>query len=376
MKKAVLSIIIASFCLFPARANAISAESCILIDADSGKALYEYNADNRMLIASTTKIMTALVALEKGDLKDEVRITKDSCNVEGSSMYLKQGDTITLEQLIYGMMLVSGNDAASAVAYHIAGSIEAFAELMNDKAAELRLKNTSFTNPHGLDHENHYSTARDMAIIMQAAMENKDFVRITSTKSITIDGITYTNHNKLLSICEGITGGKTGYTKAAGRTLVSSCQRNGMSLICVTLNDPDDWDDHIAIYEQAFQEYERVTVADSGAVYAELPVIAGEDCDTVKIKPAETVTVTVKAESEIEITNDLPRFVYAEITEGEKAGTLTWTVNGETAGEVELVYAESAEREEPEDKGFFEELKEKFMGFVEFRMNKFGYYGS
>lgn len=376
MKRAIFCIIFAGFFLFPVRADAVSAECYIVMDADSGEILYESNADKQMLIASTTKIMTALVAIEHGDLEDEVKITSESANVEGSSMYLKAGETMTLEELLYGMMLVSGNDAASAVACHIAGSVEDFADLMNEKAKELGLENTSFTNPHGLDHEEHYSTARDLAVIMAAAMKNEDFARITSTKSITIDGLTYTNHNKLLWNCEGVKGGKTGYTKAAGRTLVSCCERDGVRLICVTLNDPDDWDDHSELYDKAFEEFERVTVADDSVVYAELPVISGEDCDVISVRPEETVTITVNAEDEVEVSSSLPRFVYAEISEGDTAGYLSWTVNGEEMGSIELVYTESVERQEAEDSGFFEKLKEKFMGIVEYHLNRFGYYGS
>ena len=375
MKKAIFSIIIASFFLFPIKVNAVSAESYIVMDAESGETLYESNADEQMLIASTTKIMTALVAIEQSDLKDKVKITAESADVEGSSMYLEEGDILTLEQLLYGMMLVSGNDAATAVACHVAGSVEEFADLMNDKAEELGLENTSFTNPHGLDHEEHYSTARDMAVLMANAMENEDFARIASTKSITIGGLTYTNHNKLLWSCEGITGGKTGYTKAAGRTLVSCCERDGMRLICVTLNDPDDWDDHNALYNQAFEEYKRITVVDSSENYTELSVVAGKS-DSVGVRAKETVTIVVKADDEVEIIESLPQFVYAEITEGETAGCITWSINGEQSGTVELVYTENVERQNAEDKDFFNELKEKLMGFVEHYLNRFGYYGS
>lgn len=376
MKKTIFSILIASFFLFPIQAKAVSAESYIVMDADSGEALFESNADSKMLIASTTKIMTALVALEHGDLKDEVKITPEAANIEGSSMYLKAGEIMTLEELLYGMMLVSGNDAATAVACHIAGSVDDFAELMNDKAKELGLENTSFTNPHGLDHEEHYSTARDMAAIMAVAMENADFTRLTSTKSITINGLTYTNHNKLLWNCEGVIGGKTGYTKAAGRTLVTCCERDGLQLICVTLNDPDDWKDHSQLYDKAFSEYKKVTVADSSVDYAEIPVVAGKDCSVVSVRAAENVKLLLNADDEVEITVELPRFAYAEVSEGDVCGSLNWAINGETDGSVKLVYTETVERQNAEDKGIFEKIKEHFMGIIEYNLNRFGYYGS
>lgn len=376
MKRTIISVIIIGFLLFPIRANAISAESCIVIDAESGETLYESNADKKMLIASVTKIMTALVALEHGNPDDEVTITPESVNVEGSSMYLKAGEAMTLEELLYGMLLVSGNDAAAAVAYHIAGSIEGFAELMNDKAAELDLHNTSFTNPHGLDDDGHYSTARDIAVIMQAAMKNEVFARIVSTKSVTIDGHTYTNHNKLLWTCDGATGGKTGYTMAAGRTLVSCCEREGVRLICVTLNDSDDWKDHIELYNKLFQEYKKITIADANEVYAELPVISGKNCDSVTVRAEKTVTLMLTDADNVEIAVDMPKFVYAEVTEGDNVGYITWTVNGDTGGTIRLVFTESVERQKAEKTGFFDELKEKFMSIVEYNLNRFGYYGS
>lgn len=376
MKKAFCILLIAILVLSPIKARAVSAESYIVIDADTGKTLYESNADAKMLIASTTKIMTALVALEHGKLDDDVKIPAEAEGVEGSSMYLKAGMTMKQEQLLYGLMLASGNDAATAIAYHIAGSIEDFAKLMNDKAAELGATNTSFTNPHGLDNEQHYSTARDMAIITAAAMENDDFVRIASTKSITINGLTYTNHNKLLWNYDGILGGKTGYTMAAGRTLVSCCERDGLRLVCVTLRDPDDWDDHMNLYDRAYAEFKRVNVVDSDTEYTEIPVIAGENCTSVPVEASETVTLLLNSEDEVEISTELPRFVYAGVSEGETAGTLSWTVNGQPGGSVELVYTESVERQDAEKKGVWDAVMEKLMGLVEYNLNRFGYYGS
>ena len=375
MKRIVYILLAALTVLSPARAMAVSAASYIVVDADTGETLYEEAADTRRAIASTTKIMTALVALERGNMEDEVRITAESAGIEGTSMYLSAGDTFRLEELLYGMMLVSGNDAASAVAIHIGGSVERFTELMNEKAEELGAVNTSFANPHGLNDDRHYSTARDMAIIASAAMKNEDFARIVSTKSVTVGGVTYKNHNKLLWMYDGILGVKTGYTKAAGRALVSCCERDGLRLICVTLNDPDDWDDHMELYDIAFEEYRRVKVIDSEGDYIELPVISGEGSSTVPVRAAKSVSLLVTEEDEVTVYAELPRFVYADVTEGERAGALRWTVNGEPGGEVELVYSESVERAAGADIGLLDTLMDKLMGFVERHLNKYGYYG-
>ena len=236
---------LALFSIFPCQVYAVStsATASILVDVDSGRVLYEHNADRQMLIASTTKILTALVAIREGNLSDTVKVSREAAYTEGSSMYLKEGEQLTLETLLYGLMLCSGNDAAVAVAQHVGGSTEAFVAMMNETARELGMSNSSFANPNGLDAETHFSTARDMAVLACAAMNNETLVRIVSTKSVTIGGRTMTNHNKLLSYQEGCLGLKTGFTKAAGRTLVSCAERNGQRLVAVTLQDGNDWAD-------------------------------------------------------------------------------------------------------------------------------------
>lgn len=228
----------------------VSATAAVLMDADSGQLLYEKNAERQMLIASTTKIMTALVVLDYGGLQQVVTV-KQSHMVEGSSMYLKPGETVTVEELLYGLMLCSGNDAALALA-DCCGGLEEFVQAMNDKAAELGMQDTSFANPNGLDDEDHYSTARDMAVLAAYAAQNPTFRRICSTRTATVGSRTMTNHNKLLSQVEGCIGMKTGYTKAAGRTLVSCAQRDGCRLVAVTLCDGNDWADHKSLYEMGF----------------------------------------------------------------------------------------------------------------------------
>ncbi len=201
------------YSIFPCRISAVetSAASAILMDVDSGRVLYEHNADRKMLIASTTKILTALVAIEEGDLHDSVKVSREAAYTEGSAMYpYGGGETLTLETLLYGVLLCSGNDAAVAVAQHVGGSVKGFVALMNEKAQELGMEHSSFANPNGLDDEQHYSTARDMAKLARAALENETLMRIASTRSVTIGGRTMTNHNKLLHYVDGCLGLKTG----------------------------------------------------------------------------------------------------------------------------------------------------------------------
>ena len=239
-------------CMLPAVAEAVevSATAAVLLDADTGQVLYEKNGDEQMLIASTTSAVMILVVLEQAGLDDTVTVTRDHM-AEGSSMYLKPGETVRVEELLYGLLLCSGNDAALALTA-CAGGPEPFVALMNEKAAALGMTRTSFANPNGLDAEGHYSTARDMAVLAAAAMEEPTFRRICSSRSVTIGQRTMENHNRLLRQVEGCIGLKTGYTKAAGRTLVSCAERCGCRLIAVTLRDSNDWADHAALYEYGF----------------------------------------------------------------------------------------------------------------------------
>ena len=249
------------FCITPAVAEAleVSATAAVLMDADMGQVLYEKNGDRQMLIASTTKIMTALVVLEHAAPDDVITVTPDHM-AEGSSMYLKAGETVRVEELLYGLLLCSGNDAALALT-ECAGGLTPFVALMNEKAAALGMAHTSFANPNGLDADGHYSTARDMAVLAAAAMENPTFRRICSSRSVTIGQRTMENHNRLLRQVEGCVGLKTGYTRAAGRTLVSCTERDGCRLVAVTLQDGNDWADHAALYDYGF----RLTAPRRGA---------------------------------------------------------------------------------------------------------------
>ena len=251
----------------------VSAAAAVLMHADSGRLLYDKNGEKRMLIASTTKLMTALVALEQGGLQQEITVTGGHM-AEGSSMYLRPGEKLTLETLLYGLLLSSGNDAALAVTECMGGAVP-FVARMNEKAAELGMENTHFANPNGLDDEAHYSTAEDMAKLAAAAMDDPVLRRVASTRTARIGGRTLTNHNKLLSRVEGCVGLKTGYTRAAGRTLVSCAERDGVRLVAVTLQDGDDWNDHASLYEQGFRVLRPVKAVERGLHLAAERAIRG-----------------------------------------------------------------------------------------------------
>ena len=340
---ALICAVIISLLILPSAladgAPANSARSVILMHADTGTVIYEENADERMLIASTTKIMTALVALENCPPDEIITVRREDVLVEGSSMYLKQGEQYTLLELIYGLLLVSGNDAALCIANHIGGSVAGFADLMNARAQQMGLSNTSFKNPHGLDAEGHFSTSRDLASIMSEAMKNNVFAEITKTKQIVIKDLTYVNHNKLLWNYDGMVGGKTGYTMAAGRSLVSCAERDGMRLICVTLGDPDDWSDHTDLYNWAFDAYVFKDALPMGE-YSRIPVISG-DADTVGVAPEGNLRIFVKRSSEFKVRLELPRFVYADVREGQTAGSAAIIEDGKIVGSVNLRYTES-----------------------------------
>ena len=331
------------FYIVPVRTKAIStsATSAILMDAESGRVLYEQNADRQMLIASTTKIMTALVALREGNLSDLVKVSREAACTEGSSMYLKEGEQLTLETLLYGLMLCSGNDAAVAIAEHIGGSQAGFAQMMNETARELGMEHTSFANPNGLDAEDHYSTARDMAVLACAAMEHETLARIVSTRSISIGGRTMTNHNKLLGYMPGCIGLKTGYTKAAGRTLVSCAERNGQRLVAVTLQDGNDWADHQMLYEYGFSTYPRQPLAVLGQELGQAPVAGG-----VKSRVSAVAAGSFawpKADGEVLKT----RFEWgpdltAPLAAGSKVGQAVFLLDGTEIGRVDLLSGEAA----------------------------------
>lgn len=248
----------------------VSAAHAILINKETGEVLFEKEAHEERPIASITKIMTAFLAVESGQLEETAVVSRKAIYTEGSSIYLEQGEKMKVSDLVYGLMLRSGNDAAVAIAEHIGGSEEGFVFLMNEKAAWLGMNHTHFTNPHGLDHEEHYSSAYDMAILMKSAMENEKFKEISASKTYKSATRSYSWQNKhklVTGYYSNATGGKTGYTKRTGRTLVTSAEKDGQTLIAVTLNASDDWNDHINLFEWGFEELAAEAEADEQHVF-------------------------------------------------------------------------------------------------------------
>ena len=341
------------------RVSAVSAEKAILLDAATGRVLYEKNADQQSLIASTTKIMTALVVCQNCNVLDRVRIPREAVGIEGSSVYLQEGEIQTVQELLYGLMLRSGNDAAVALAIYCGGTVEGFAEMMNDKARLLGLTNSHFVNPHGLDAPGHYSCARDLAVLAAYAMEDPVFAMTVSTKSVTVGQRVMKNHNKLLWRVEGADGVKTGYTKAAGRILVSSATRGGRRLICTTINAPDDWNDHEALLERGFKEFSLHTLVEAGQILGTAEASGGQ-AGTVELVAGEDFSYALAPGEQVSI--ELPGlgFVYAPVREGERVGYAHVLVNGAPAGRVELLYGRTVEAVRAPKKTF----KQKLMDFL------------
>lgn len=324
-----------------------SASCAVLIDAETGKILYGENENVRRGMASTTKIMTALVALENVSPEKEVVVAKEAVGVEGSSVYLYEGETITMETLLYAMMLQSANDAAAAIAIEVAGSIEDFAELMNARAKAMGLAATHFENPHGLDGETHYTTAYELALITREALKNELFCEIVATEKRTIplhDGTAsrlLINHNRLLREYDDIIGVKTGFTKKCGRTLVTAAERDGLTLICVTLNDGNDWQDHRALLDYGFSLYEKVTLGED-ALSFDVPV-CGATVEKISVSAAMSLSrMLPKERGEIEARVCLPRFLYAGIEKGVRVGEVQYLLDGEVIAVLSLYADEGA----------------------------------
>lgn len=257
------------------------AAAAVVIEAETGRVLYAMNETQRLPMASTTKIMTALLALENASLDDIVTAGENAFGVPGTSIYLQKGESLTMQQMLYGLMLASGNDAAVAIAEHVAGSLDAFCDRMNARAQLLGCENTHFATPHGLPAEQHYTTAYDLALIAREAMRNEDFRRIVSTQRATIpwQGHDYdrvlTNKNRLLSTYTGALGIKTGYTRAAGRCLAFAAERDGMTLIGAVLNCPDWFAQSAALLDQTFEKYEMYQALSAQEIVADLAVTNG-----------------------------------------------------------------------------------------------------
>ncbi len=324
----------------------ISAKSAVVIDARLGKVLYEKNARQRMSMASTTKIMTALCALEEGNLDKTVTVDDRAVGVEGSSMYLTKGENLTLEELVYGLMLSSGNDAAVAIACAVSGGVEEFASLMNKKAEEIGAVDTKFKNPNGLDEEGHYTTAYDLALITAYAMKNDIFRKIVSTYQTTVtgpEGKRYlTNHNKLLRRMDGCIGVKTGFTKKSGRCLVSACERDGVTLVGVTLNAPDDWNDHIKMMDTAYPKIKLKNVFQEGDSLGSVSIKNGtkKKLDAVCRAP---VDIPCTEGTKYVTLVKLPSIVSAPIKKGDTVATAEIYADGELIDTAEFVASVGAD---------------------------------
>ncbi len=334
--------------IFPQKADAVttSASAAILMCADNGMILYEHHSHEKRAIASITKIMTAVIALEQDEDK-EVKFTLDMA-AEGTSMYLKENEVLKLSELTKGMMMVSGNDAANAIAVSIAGSREKFAELMNQKAEQLGMTDTHFVTPSGLDDEQHYSTAYDMAVLCRYAMRNPNFQNIVSQSSINVSYVypkgkmqTCKNHNRLVSMYEGCIGIKTGYTSKAGRTLTSCAERNDVRLIAVTLNDRDDWNDHMALYDYGWKCVEKKTVIPADKRFY-VPVV-GSESTVVRVVPEHSCFAVLFKDSDESIDEKiyLPRFLYAPIHTGQAVGEINCYKQGVLIAHTRLIAAEN-----------------------------------
>lgn len=306
----------------------VSAQSAILIEAESGNTVFEKQSDFPLPMASTTKIMTGLVALESASPDTLITISREAIGVEGSSLYLKEGEKLTLEQLLYALLLESANDAALAIAIGLCGSVDAFAQKMNEKAAQLGLTATHFVNPHGLDATEHYTTAKELALITRYALQNEKFAAIVSTRKITLPQTELSgarvlvNHNKLLRLYDGCIGVKTGFTKKSGRCLVSAAQKDGVVLIAVTLNAPDDWNDHASMFNYGFPLFSSVTLCKKNEFTVPLAVVGGADC-YVMLSNREEITLTLPADyGKVTYITEMRHFEYAPVSKDTPLGCI------------------------------------------------------
>ncbi|WP_173385289.1 D-alanyl-D-alanine carboxypeptidase family protein [Ruminococcus flavefaciens] len=349
----------------------VSAKAAVVISADTGEIVHGVNTSEKLPMASTTKIMTTLLCLESGGLYEEFTVDSDAIKVEGSSMGLQEGDTVTKYALCCGMLLPSGNDAANAAAVRIAGSIEDFAEMMNNRARQMGLSRTYFVTPSGLEGEGHGSSAADMALLAREALRNDIFRSICSQSSMKVKFGSppydrwLRNTNKLLGMYDGVYGVKTGFTDEAGRCLVSACEREGKDLICVTLSDSNDWNDHMALYDSSFENVRLAEICLPQDISAD---IVGGNAERLRIVPEkDTVSVTTLAGSEEDFTFTVMSspFLYAPVNEGDKVGSLSVSFLGREVERVDLFAAEnvSAKAVKPRNKSLFEKIKDKIGSF-------------
>lgn len=379
MKKKIILLIAVCLLVFPfdiaafAGEIGVSAQSAVLMCANNGEVLFARNEHKQLSMASTTKIMTSLLALEAAVPETEVTVTKEMVSVEGTSMGLLPGDSVSLRELVYGMLLQSGNDAANTVAYVVGGSPEGFAELMNERAAEIGMENTNFVTASGLDDENHYSTAYDMALLACESIGNPEFAAICSQKSARLTygnppySRTLTNHNRLLWKYEDTIGIKTGFTKKSGRCLVSAAERDGIVLVAVTLNAPSDWNDHISMFEYGFSKCKSVSVGCNLSA-VELDVVGGEK---VSVALSLSYEPTWLEGEDCSYRLLIKPFEYAPVQAGEIVGTAVFFSGDTVIDEVPIETADFVEQklspvpiEKPqEEEGLFSRIYEKIKDF-------------
>ena len=369
MRKAVCVVLIFTLLFysqsFTACANdvSVSAQAYVLYCVENGEVLLSHNENEKMKPASTTKIMTTLLALEKAKENDRIVKFEESMIAEGSSMYLKVSDTLHLSDLAVGMMMASGNDAANAVALTLAESVEDFSVLMNKRAKEIGMKNTNFVTPSGLDDENHYSTAYDLALLMSKALDNENFCEITKNTDMTVSFLTpkkqvsYHNHNRLLSLYEYCIGGKTGYTKSAGRCLVSAAKKDSVTLVAVTLNAPSDWEDHQKMYDYGFSKLASVNCDDEKKSF-KVNVVGGETEEvSLYCKESDVAVVSIDNKDKVKRTVYTPQFVYAPIRIDDQLGMVVYTLNGDIIAQNPLYALKDVKRvEESKLRQFFRRL--------------------
>ena len=299
----------------------VSAKSWALYNPDTKSFLGGKNLNMQLPMASTTKIITGLIAIENLNMQEVITVPREAVGVEGSSLYLSEGDRITVQDLVYSLLLQSANDAAEVLALRISGSIDEFAELMNSRAAEIGATDTHFENPHGLDDDDHYTTAHDLALITATALENDIFAKICSTYKYTFSigekSRTVVNHNKLLKKYNGCNGVKTGFTKKCGRCLVSSAKRDGITLVAVTLSAPNDWNDHTKILDNGFDRLEAIEISELAEIPSELSVILGNK-ERIKIGVSEEDRYFVKYKENSVLSTDVKLLPY--LTKSTKSG--------------------------------------------------------
>lgn len=359
----VFLLLLASLLMLSISVNAIdvSAKGAVLIEAQSKNIIYGKNEDLKLPMASTTKIMTAIVVIENANLDDTVIIKPCMTNIEGSSIYLHEGEQLKISDLLYALLLESANDASVALAYTIGGSIDGFAQMMNEKACELGLTNTHFTNPHGLDDTEHYTTPYELGLIAAYAMQNPDFAHIVSTykKEIPLNNGEGTrvliNHNKLLRAYDGAVGIKTGFTKRCGRCLVSCAYRDGVTLICVTLNAPNDWNDHKNMLDFGFEKYTNVKLANENSYTIRLNSIGGSKESFLAMSCGELNVTLERNNVNISAVFEANRLIPAPIYVGDIVGRIVFYNNGLEIGSVPVKAVESVKAINYK-KSFFERL--------------------